>query len=77
MNAKFHGDVKLLGRCVIGKESTPVLWYDLWQFTASPGSRLNNVNLIFDSSSTPTQINWGNGSIEMLTSNTNYNHIFS
>ena len=47
--------------------------FDLWQFTNSPGTLLDGVNLSFDSSSV-VQIDWGDGSVETIDSNTNYTH---
>jgi hypothetical protein len=73
--------VKLLGKTVIsGKtvfgttgESAPMLPYNLWEFLNSTGTSLSNVNLLF-APSTTVQIDWGDGSIEPISSDTNYNH---
>jgi len=57
-------------------ESSSVGSFDLWQFTNSSGTVLNEVNLSFDSSSAVVQINWGDGSVETVTSDANYTHTF-
>ena len=49
--------------------------FELWQFTSSPGTVLSDVNLSFESST--VQINWGDGSVEAITSDNNYSHMFS
>jgi hypothetical protein len=46
---------------------------NLWNFSHQSGTIINNVNLSFDPSTT-VQINWGDGSIETISSDTNYNH---
>ena len=74
MSVKIFGKVKILGKAVFGTSGTPaVLPYNLWDFPNSPGTSLNNVNLSF-SPSTTVQINWGDGSIEPISSGTNYTH---
>ena len=57
-------------------ESSSVGSFDLWQFTNSSGTVLNGVNLSFDSSSAAVQINWDDGLVETINSNTNYTHTF-
>lgn len=56
-------------------ESSSFGSFDLWQFTNSPGTILSNANLSFDSS-TVVQINWGDGSVETISSDANYTHTF-
>jgi hypothetical protein len=76
MIAKFFGKTKIIGKTLIGTSGTPapaILPYNLWDFPNSSGTSLNNVNLSF-SPSTTVQINWGDGSIETISSDTNYNH---
>jgi len=76
MVAKFFGKTVIKGKTLIGTTgaSVPVVSpYNLWNFPNSGGTSLNNVNLSFDPSTT-VQINWGDGSIESISSDTNYNH---
>lgn len=75
MIAKFYDKVKIFDKCIIGGPSQQLFPYNLWQFTASPGTKLNNVKLNFEPSTT-MQIDWGDGSVETITSSTNYNHTF-
>ena len=58
-------------------ESSSFGSFDLWQFTNSSGTVLSNANLSFDSSSTVVQVNWGDGSVETISSDTNYTHTFA
>ena len=79
MIAKISGTTKIIGKTLIGTSGTPapvLLPYNIWNFTNSAGTTLNNVNLVFNPSAT-TQINWGDGSIENISSDTNYNHTFN
>ena len=77
MTARFFGKTKIIGgKTLIVTSGTPapdVLPYNLWVFPNSSGTSLNNVNLSF-APSTTVQINWGDGSIETISSDTNYNH---
>jgi hypothetical protein len=73
MVAKFIGKTVIAGKILIEKSSPIVPTYNLWKFPNSSGTSLNNVNLSF-SPSTTVQINWGDGSIETISSDTNYNH---
>jgi hypothetical protein len=56
-------------------ESSSFDSFDLWQFTNYSGTILNEANLSFDSS-TAVQIDWGDGSVETVTSDVNYTHTF-
>ena len=76
MDVKFYDKVKILGKCVVGGPSQPALAYNLWQCATPSGAKLNNVNLNFEPS-TDVRINWGDGSVESITPNTNYNHTFN
>jgi len=73
MIVKIFGKTLLAGKTLIGKSSPIVPTHNLWNFPNSSGTSLNNVNLSFDPSTT-VQINWGDGSIESISSDTNYNH---
>jgi hypothetical protein len=73
MLAKFFGKTVIVGKTLVGKSSPVVPTYNLWNFSNSTGTSLSNVNLSF-SPSTTVQINWGDGSIETVSSDTNYNH---
>jgi hypothetical protein len=53
-----------------------ILILNLWEFNTQSGVDLNNVNLSFDSSIN-VQIDWGDGSVESVNSDTNYNHTFN
>jgi hypothetical protein len=73
MVAKFIGKTVIAGKILIEKSSPIVPTYNLWDFSNSSGTSLNNVNLSF-APSTTVQIDWGDGSIETIHSDTNYNH---
>ena len=49
---------------------------NLWDFSTQSGITINNLNLSFDPSIN-VEINWGDGLVEQINSNTNYNHTFS
>ena len=77
MSVKIFGKVKILGKAVFETSGTPaVLPYNLWDFPNSTGTSLNNVKVSFNPSAT-VQINWGDGSIENISSDTNFNHILN
>ena len=76
MIVKLLGKTLIAGKTLIGTTGEPapvILPYNIWDFPNSTGTSLNNVNLLFNPSAT-VQINWGDGSIENISSNTNYNH---
>ena len=78
MTAKFLGKIVIAGKTLIGTtgESAPILPYNLWDFSNSTGTTLNNVQLLFNPSTT-VQIDWGDGSFENISSGNNYNHILN
>ena len=55
---------------------TPTPTLNLWEFDTQSGVGLNDVSLNFNPSAT-VQIDWGDGSIETINTDTNYNHTFS
>jgi len=74
MAVKFFAKTVIAGKTLIVASEVPaVLPYNLWNFSNSTGTSLSNVNLSF-SPSTTVQINWGDGSIESINSDTKYNH---
>jgi hypothetical protein len=74
MIAKFFGKTIISGKALIGTTGIySMLPYNLWEFLNSTGTSMSNVNLSF-APSTTVQINWGDGSIEPISSDTNYNH---
>jgi hypothetical protein len=74
MVAKFFGKTVIAGKTLfVASEIPDVSPYNLWNFSNSTGTVLSNVNLSF-APSTTVQINWGDGSIETVSSDTNYNH---
>lgn len=50
--------------------------YTLWQFAESPETTLTDVSLSFEPT-TILQIDWGDGSVEAITTGASYNHTFS
>ena len=74
MVAKIIGKTIITGKTLYVISETPnILPYNLWNFSNSTRTTLNNVKLSF-APSTTVQINWGDGSIETINSNTNYNY---
>ena len=76
MIAKIFGKTKIIGKVLFDTSGTPspvILPYSLWDFPNSTGITLNDVKVSFDPSAT-VQINWGDGSIENISSDNNYNH---
>ena len=76
MIAKIFGKTKIVGKTLIGTSGTPapvILPYSLWDFPNFTGTSLTNVNVSFNPSAI-VQINWGDGSIENISSDNNYNH---
>lgn len=59
------------------KNQSPVIQnYSLWQFEGTTGTSLDGINLIFESSA-GIELVWGDGTVEQISSNVDYNHIFS
>lgn len=50
--------------------------YSLWDFPNPSGTTLIDLNISFDNSET-VQIDWGDGSVETINSDTNYSHTYS
>jgi hypothetical protein len=74
MLTKIIGKTVIVGKTLFLTSEIPdVSPYNLWDFSNSTGTVLSNVNLSF-SPSTTVQINWGDGSIEPISSDTNYSH---
>jgi hypothetical protein len=77
MSVNIFGKVEILGKAVFVASGIPdVSPYSLWDFPNSSGTSLNNVNLSF-APSTTVQINRGDGSIEIISSDANYTHTFA
>ena len=78
MLARFSGKVIVLGKTLIGatSELAPMVSYQIGDFLNPSGTTMDGVSLAFNPSAT-VQIDWGDGSIEPIISNTNYSHTFN
>jgi len=49
--------------------------YGFWNFADPSGTTIDDLNISFDPSET-VQVNWGDGSVETIVSDTNYDHTY-
>jgi len=66
---KLSGSTKIYGKIIFDSEI--YLEYNLWNFSSNSGTILSNLNITHD---TNVKVNWGDGSVEKVNSDTNYNH---
>ena len=80
ISQQINNEIEMGGDSDIGIVSTKPtatnFIINLWNFSPQSGAIINNVNISFNSPTT-VQLDWGDGSLENITSDTNYNHTFN